>query len=165
MRDYIALPRVEARAETSVRVTKLTCHPKRRRCDVSLTDNALMPRVRARPRQIRQRSRRPAKNTPHEHCSSPSDCFNERADVVSIETDSGFELGHLPQLVRRKRGRPRKSCRRHVGAEEVRGTGLQKDDLLNRARWRNGAKLIVSETGQIRPPPFNGDKTGTKLDY
>jgi len=44
----------------------------------------------------------------------------------------------------RKWGRLRKTWRRQV-EEKIRGNGLQKEDALDQARWRNGVRLIMSE--------------------
>ena len=46
----------------------------------------------------------------------------------------------------RKQGRPRKTWRRQV-EEKIRRIGLNKEDALNRARWRRGVELIMSGMG------------------
>ena len=40
--------------------------------------------------------------------------------------------------------------------KESKSVGLEKEDALNRARWRVGVGEITVRVEQIRPPPFTG---------
>ena len=40
--------------------------------------------------------------------------------------------------------------------KESKNVGLEKEDAMNRARWRAGIGEIAVRVGLIRPPPFTG---------
>ena len=42
--------------------------------------------------------------------------------------------------------------------EESKSVGLEKEDVLNRARWTVGNGEIAVREGKIWPPPVYGDK-------
>ena len=63
----------------------------------------------------------------------------------------------------RRRGRPRKTWKRQV-EESIKTVGLKKEDALDRAKWKEGAKLIAPGVRCIRATLINGDKTGLKLE-
>ena len=47
---------------------------------------------------------------------------------------------------KRKRGRPKKTCRKQV-KEEREKIGLKKEDALRRDKWRDGVRAIAEEMG------------------
>ena len=47
---------------------------------------------------------------------------------------------------KRKRGRPKKTCKKQM-EKESKSTGLEKKDAMNRARWRVGVRKIVDKVG------------------
>ena len=57
----------------------------------------------------------------------------------------------------RRRGRPRKTWKRQV-EESIKNVGLKKEDALDRAKWKEGAKLIAPGVRCIRPPSLTGTK-------
>lgn len=62
---------------------------------------------------------------------------------------------------RRKRGRPKRTWRKHV-EEESRRVGLKKDDALDRDRWRKGVRDIATEVNPATS--VTGIEPGLKLD-
>ena len=42
-----------------------------------------------------------------------------------------------------RRGRPRKTWENQVG-DDIRNIGLKKEDFLNRSKWRQGVKFVMS---------------------
>ena len=56
---------------------------------------------------------------------------------------------------KRKRGRPKKTWWTQV-KKVSENVGFEKEDAMNRTRWRVGVEEIAVRVGQIRPPPFTG---------
>ena len=56
---------------------------------------------------------------------------------------------------KRKQGRPKKMWKMQV-EKENKSVGLEKEDALNRARWRVRVGEIAVRLGLIRSPPFMG---------
>mgnify|MGYP001793019552 CR=1 FL=1 len=54
---------------------------------------------------------------------------------------------------KRKRGQPKKTWKMQV-EKESKSVGLEKEDALNRARWRVGVGEIAVRVGLIWPPQF-----------
>ena len=65
---------------------------------------------------------------------------------------------------KRRRGRPRKTWKTQV-ERESKSVGLEKEDALNRARWRVRVGEIVVTVHAVNPAiPVYRDKPGSKLD-
>jgi len=69
--------------------------------------------------------------------------FNTTVTVTHVAYETKQAFYRRGFCIASKRERPRKTWRRQAEAE-IRGIGLRKEDVLNRARWRNGVKLIMS---------------------
>ena len=52
---------------------------------------------------------------------------------------------------KQKRGRPKKTWKRHL-EDETKRIGLTIEDATNRTKWREGVRAIAEDTGCIRPP-------------